>query len=301
MKSLLDIIHVGIATKTPIVLEGSCGQGKSKAIDYYCKLTGLIPIKITITKYTKIDDLFGKTIFKTVNGVQTLVVVKTEFCKALECNDNTINTLIILDGINNASPAILGIISDIFGPKGSKILANGTPITKNDINLICIFNSSDDMTKEKLPIKIINNSIYYIVDNPSNTDIKDIISNLFEKENAKNRVNIKFTSEEARQYYDNFIEAKKMSENGIGEFPFTLNEVKKYISLRTSLPEIDKTFFMTIIFQHHFTQSENIIKAQKNLKLDSFLFNPSISYTNNHLKFSVSLKSKKNQIKGKIK
>ena len=174
MKNLLDIIHFGIATKTPIVLEGSFGQGKSKAIDYYCKLTGLIPIKITITKYTKIDDLFGKTIFKTIKGVQTLVVAKTEFCKALECNDNNIKTLIILEGINNASPAILGIINDIFGPKGSKIIANGIPITKNYINLICIFNTSDDMTKEKLPINIINNSIYYIVENPSNTDTKDI-------------------------------------------------------------------------------------------------------------------------------
>jgi len=56
MKSLLDIIHFGISTKTPIFLEGSCGKGKSKEIDYYCKLTGLKSIKIVITKYTKIDD-----------------------------------------------------------------------------------------------------------------------------------------------------------------------------------------------------------------------------------------------------
>ena len=296
MKNLIDIIHFGISTKIPIVLEGSCGQGKSKAIDYYCKLTELKPIKITITKYTKIEDLFGKTVFKTIDGVQTLVVAKTEFCKALECNDNTINTLIILEGINNATPAILGIINDIFGPKGSKILVNGNPITKNYINLICIFNSTDDMTKEKLPINIINNSIYYIVENPSNQDIKDIILNLFERENNKNKdkKELQFTQDEAQQFYDNFIKSKEISENGIGEFAFTLNEVKKYISLRTSLPEIDKTFFMTIIFQHHFTQGENILKAQKKLNLDSFLFSPSISYTENHLKFYASLSSKNN-------
>ena len=304
MKNLLDIIHFGISTKTPVVLEGSCGQGKSRAIDYYCKLTGLKPIKITITKYTKIDDLFGKTIFKTINGVQTLVVAKTDFCRALECEDNIINTLIILEGINNATPAILGIINDIFGPKGSKILVNGTPITKNFINLICIFNSTDDMTKEKLPINIINNSLYYIVENPSEADIKNIIEKLFEKENTKNKgkKDLQFTQKEAEQFYNNFIKSKEIAENGIGEFAFTLNEVKKYISLRTSLPEIDKTFFMTIIFQHHFTQGENILKAQKQLNLDSFLFNPSISYTENHLKFYASLSSKNsNKIKVKIK
>ena len=303
MKNLIDIIHFGISTKTPIVLEGSCGQGKSKAIDYYCKLTGLKPIKITITKYTKIDDLFGKTVFKTINGVQTLIVAKTDFCKALECTDNTINTLIVLEGINNATPAILGIINDIFGPNGPKILVKGTPITKNYINLICIFNSTDDITKEKLPINIINNSIYYIVENPSDQDIKDIIENLFERENIKHKdkKELKFSPDEANQFYDNFIKSKEIAENGIGEFAFTLNEVKKYISLRTSLPEIDKTFFMTIIFQHHFTQGENILKAQKSLNLDSFFFNPSISYSENHLKFFASLSSRNNTIKVKIK
>jgi hypothetical protein len=42
------------------------------------------------------------------------IVSKTDICKALECTDNIINTLIILEGINNASPSILGIINDIF-------------------------------------------------------------------------------------------------------------------------------------------------------------------------------------------
>ena len=139
------------------------------------------------------------------------------------------------------------------------------------------------------------------MENPSNIDIKDIILNLFERENSKNKNNCKFTQEEAQQLYDNFIKAKEISENGIGEFPFTLNEVKKYISLRTNLPEIDKTFFMAKIFQHHFTQGENILKAQKYLKLDSFLFSPYISYNNKSLKFKASKKSKKNQIEIKIK
>ena len=59
-----------------------------------------------------------------------MVVSKTDFCKALECTDNTIDTLIILEGINNTSPSILGIISDIFGTRSSKIIVNGIPIKK---------------------------------------------------------------------------------------------------------------------------------------------------------------------------
>ena len=151
MKSLLDTIHFGISKKTSIVQEGSYGQGKSKVIYYYWELEGFKPIKIVITKFTKSDYLFRIIIFKTVKVVQTLAVSKTDFCKALECMNNTINTLIIFEGINNAGPSILWIINDIFGKRSSKIIINDTPIN-NYINLICIFNSSDDMTKEKLPI-----------------------------------------------------------------------------------------------------------------------------------------------------
>ena len=48
-------------------------------------------------------------------------VSKTNFCKILECTDNTINILIILEGINNDNPSICGILSDILGTKSSKI------------------------------------------------------------------------------------------------------------------------------------------------------------------------------------
>lgn len=49
-----------------------------------------------------------------------MVVSKTDFWKILECTDNTINTLIILEGINNDNPSILGILSDIFEQKVQK-------------------------------------------------------------------------------------------------------------------------------------------------------------------------------------
>jgi len=42
------------------------------------------------------------------------------------------------------------------------------------------------MTKQKLPINLINNLLYCILENPSYTDIKDIILNLFEREQIEN-------------------------------------------------------------------------------------------------------------------
>ena len=76
------------------------------------------------------------------------------------------------------------------------------------------------MIIDKLPSNILNNSLYYIVENPSKDDIKDIIINLFERKNAKNKgkKELQFSQEEAKLFYKNFIKSKEIAENGIGEF-----------------------------------------------------------------------------------
>ena len=60
---------------------------------------------------------------------------------------------------------------------------------------------------------------------------------------------------------------------------------------------------MTFIFNYHFSQKENIYRAQRELKLDSFLFNPIINYNGDkkYLTIKSSKASKKNQLKIPIK
>ena len=173
-------------------------------------------------------------------------------------------------------------------------LPNGSKIVKGNMNLISIFNPSDDFTREKLPGNLINNSLYFIAENPSKNDIKNIISNLFKE--------AKLEKSEAKEFTENFLKAQKIAREGVGEFPLTLHEVRKYISFRKSIPQLDKTIFKTFIFHYHFSQKENIYKAQKELKLDSFLFNPIINYDgdNKYLTFASS-KMDKNNLKIEIK
>ena len=87
-------------------------------------------------------------------------------------------------------------------------MPNGSTITKGNVNLIGIFNSSNDNIKEKLPISLINNCLYYIVENPSDEDIKKIIDVLFGNEKWA-------TEEEKKLFTNNYIKAKKISENEI--------------------------------------------------------------------------------------
>ena len=68
MKSLLDTIHFGITTRTPIVLEGSYGQGKLKAIDYYCKLKDLSLLKLSLQNIQRMMIYLGKIYLKQLKG-----------------------------------------------------------------------------------------------------------------------------------------------------------------------------------------------------------------------------------------
>ena len=73
--------------------------------------------------------------------------------------------LVVLEGFNNASPVVLEVLSLIYGKKQTKLLLpNGSTITKGNMFLISIINPTDDFIKKRLPINLINNSIYLIVD-----------------------------------------------------------------------------------------------------------------------------------------
>ena len=291
IKEIIDAIHFGLSAKVPIVLEGEYGQGKKSALEYFARLSKLEIIHVPISKSTKVDDLLCKMTFKkNEKGNFSLVNSKTPLCYAIECIDHFPNKLVVLEGINNASPAVLEILNLIYGPKGTKILlSNGSTISKGNMNLISIFNQTDDFPREKLPGNLINNSLYFIAESPTNKDICHIISNLFNEAGLPKN--------EQEEFTDSFLKAQKIAKEGVGEYPITLHEVRKYISFRKSIPNIERNIFMLFIFNYHFSRKENILKAKKELKLDTLFFNPIISYErdrkNNKDKYLIFLSSKK--------
>ena len=297
MKEIIDVIHFGISLKIPLVLEGEYGQGKLSAVKYYAKMANLELIEIQIFKTTKVDDLLCKTAFKkNKNGDLIFEDSKTPLYHAIECEDNFPKKLIVFEGINNASPAVLEILNSIYGKKGTNILLpNGSKIIKGNMNLISIFNPTDDFTRDKLFGNIIDNSLYYIVENPSDDDIKNIILKLFEEAGRP--------PEEIELFENCFFKARDIAKEGEGEFPITLHEVKKYISLRTSNLDLNERIFMAFIFIYHFNEYKNIIRAQKELKLETYSFFPQIDYdgNNQYLTFQLSKKDDKNKFKIEVK
>ena len=291
---LLDVIHFGILTKIPIILEGNYGQGKYTAIEYYSKLVGFEILRISITKSTKVDDLLYKTILKNKDGSQKLAYEKTPLCQAIECKEVSPNKLVLIEGINNSSPAILDILNLIFGPSNTNILLpNGSTIIKGNINLIGIFNPSIDNTRDKLPNSLKNNCLYYIVDNPSKKDIKLIVEKLFEEE--------KLSNDEANLFLSNYFKVKKIAENDSDELPITLNVVKKYLQFRKKIPGLNKNIFMSFIFQHHFIKYESIQKIKRELKLSDYNIDMTIEYSGNNKYLNLKINNKNQDIKVEIK
>ena len=75
-------------------------------------------VQVPISKSTKVDDLLCKTTFKkNKKGNFSLVNSKTPLCHAIECTDNFPNKLVVLEGINNATPAVIEVLNSIYGKK----------------------------------------------------------------------------------------------------------------------------------------------------------------------------------------
>ena len=290
---MIDTILFGLSTSTPVILEGNYGQGKKTAINYIANKLGLEVINIVISNSTKVEDLLCKTVIdKDENKDIIITTSKTKLYEAIECKDIYPKTLVVLDGINNASPAVLECISSIFGEKGSTILLpNGAVLQKGNLNLIGIFNKGKDVSREKLPPSIIYNSLYLVVDDPTTENIKIIIQVLFIQNNLEN---------EFAQFQNDFIKAKNISNEVSGELPLTLNEIKKYLHFRTQIPELNKSIFLLFIFAYHFSEKNNRERVINELKLDKLAFNPEIKYdgSNKFFYFKISKKVKQVSEKG---
>ena len=282
---MLEILHLGIATKTPVILEGGSGQGKKRAIEYIANALGLNILNIAISNLTKVEDLLTKINIETTETGE--IEVKTQYTKlyeALEFKEDYPNTIIVISGIHSASKAVLEKITEFFGKKNSDILKpDGSFLKKGNAYIVIIFNSQGEMTRNKLPVKMISNSIYHIVEDPSKSDIEYIIKVLFQEANLP----------EIEEFTSAFSDAKEISENAINEPKITLNEVKKYIDLRRAVPKIDKNLIKKFIFGYHFSEKENVMKIEEKLGLSTYEFNPTFDYDENkkHARIKISEES----------
>ena len=274
MKEMINVLHTGLCTKIPVILEGFNEQGKSTAIKYLSDYLNLELINVNISKETKVEDLLCQiSIEKEENGTIKIKNNETKLLKALKSREQIPKNIIVFQNINNASPAVLETLTSIFGPVNTNILLpNGDIFQKGEVHIFAIFNRQNGISREKLPSSLIHNSLYYIVENPDNDDIREIIATLFKKYNLEKEIN-----PFERYYFD----SKKFISEQNNEIPLTLSDIKKYILFRKKCPTVDDFIIIQFIFVYRYYKFKLLEESKKRLGLIDIVFDPEIEYQNN--------------------
>ena len=228
---MIDVLHFGFCCHVPVILEGRSGQGKQTAINFISEYLGYDIVNIILSSTTKVDDLLGKEKIMKKNNKIKIQFVKTKFSNALTHNNENEGRkqIIVLHNLHKCSSAILEVLISIFDLHEPKILYKNGEIEKvNKSFIIRIYN--EDNGKDKLPHTLVSSSIYHIVPNPNEIDIKNII-------------NIKFINSKLKADIDtfetNFNKVKKIALEYNSSFPLTLNDIEKYIEFR----RVSKEYF----------------------------------------------------------
>ena len=282
MKEMINILHAGLCTKSPVILEGFSEQGKSTAIKYLADYLNLEIINVNISKETKVEDLLCQiSIEKEENDIIKIKNNETKLLKALKSQEQFPKSIIVFQNLNNASPAVLETLTSIFGPINTNILLpNGDTFQKGEAYIISIFNRQNGVSREKLPSSLIHNSLYYVVENPDNDDIKKIIKTLFEKYNLE---------EEIDSFEKYFFESKKIISEKNNDSYLTLSDIKKYILFRKKCPKVNTFIIIQFIFIYRFYKLELIEESKKRLGLIDLTFDPEIEYTNEAKNLKIKL------------
>ena len=275
MIEMINLVHFSLVTHIPLIFEAELTQGKKTSIKYVIESVGLVPIFINLIPSLTVADLLGKVSISKVNKILKIDYVKTKLRNALENSNETSNSIIIFENINNASPAVLQLLSNIFDYKQSQIpLPNNTLLSKAQINVIGLWNPQNGFSsKEKIPSNLINSSIYFIFKFQEQEDLKRIFSNIIEKKFK----NTNF-SNDYLPFYKKFILTFSYL-NKENETTLNLNDVDKYIILRESSEDLlDENTISKIIFAYCNPDQEKIDNIIKILGLDQSKFKPTFTH-----------------------
>ena len=287
---MVDYIHLGIATNTPVILEGGTGLGKQTAINYVAYKLNYRIINFIITQSTKIEDLLGRNQIIRKDGQIRIEFCETKILKSLIGKDGE-NIIIVFHNLNKASSALMEALCSIFNKKQTNILRpDGKSEAKSKVNLIGIINSQSNIAiKDKLPLSLINCVFYYILPKLYPNEIQEIIMKKFKAYNLL---------EEAVEFAHCFNESRKFSYIKGNISYFSINDITKYILFRNvTKKSLDKSIILQIIFAYRFIQSDFIKDIMNELGFLSMKINPSINIRDDYLSISFKNKENKNEIK----
>jgi hypothetical protein len=197
-----------------------------------------------------------------------VILNETKLSKALkkqnDSNTNGRELIFVFNNLNNASPAVLELLTSIFDKNQQNVLlSDGSTIPKNPINIIGILKPQNGANRDKLPPTLAYSSIYHIVQEQDEQSKMEVISKKLEKEEFKG---------DAKGLYNNYIKAKNIIEKKYQKENFlNYNDISKFINFRKiSYGKIDDVYIIfAMVFVYRFTEEEIIEDLKKELHIQS--------------------------------
>ena len=291
---MVDYIHMGIATNTPIILEGGTGLGKQTAINYVANKLNYKIINFIITQSTKIEDLLGRNQIIRKDGEIKIEFCETKILKALvgtDIKEEDTNVIIVFHNLNKSSSALMESLCSIFNKNQTHILRpDGISESKRKkLNLIGIINSQSNIAiKDKLPISLINCVFYYILPKLSPKEIAEIIKKKFTDNHLVDDI---------QEFVECFNKSREFSYIKGNISYFSLNDITKYILFRRETKDsLDKSIILQIVFAYRFIQNEFIKDIMDELGFLSLKLNPIFRYKDDYLSVKFKNKDSKKEI-----
>ena len=217
-----------------------------------------------------------------------MINVRTDFISTLNKKNYTI---IIFHNINKVSSSIIELITDFYRKKQDIYITNLNKITPeyNYNFFISIFTSENIKGKEYLPSSLIQNSIYYQMENNAINYLTQIVKFRFIGHEFNN---------EYKEFSNKFLSVYKFEKNDMkesNESILSLNELDKFIKLRkNTYKKLDINIILSFIFIFRYSDDEIREKIKNILKIKYDDINISIKLVSDmgHLYLEIKMNDK---------
>ena len=263
------------------------GQGKKTAINYVANLLGYDILNIYLNESTKFEDIIGSIAFENENNEFKMLNIKTDFIKTLE---NKKYTIIIFHNINKANLSIIELITNFYTKKRDIFNINLRRIEPQySYNFfISIFNYENSIRgTDYLPPSLVQNSIYFQMENNSIEYINKIITKKFH--------NFKFY-EENEKFCKSFLSIYKFDKEELKESNdaiLSLNEIDKFIKLRVeTFKKLDIDIILGFIFIFRYSSNKIQEKIKNILKFGNTNSSLKFFYDSENINIEISMNKK---------
>ncbi|CAF3506451.1 unnamed protein product [Rotaria sp. Silwood1] len=261
-------IFAATSSKTPLLLEGPPGTGKTQVVTQVCSLLGKECERINLSANTSLDQLIGCIIPRFVNGVRVFQWQEGRVLSAIRAQ-----RWILFDELNLAAPEVLEELSPLFyrGISHYTIKSTGERVPINDVLIFATMNPSTiGGGRSKLPSSINNLFTIVHVDDYTDDELRIILNQLFLYDLEKKNIDMT----QLDQLFDTHVSFKACIGEGVlgrtgGPYKLNLRDLSKFRDVfRHSIDNqmSHYEFLNTIIDENTNNEDHNVESSKKLIK-----------------------------------